>query len=193
MTPVTWLLCDYGGVLSLTQPPDAVDRLRQLTGLDAAEFDARYWDHRPAYDRGALDGAAYWAQVTGAPLGSNRLEAIVAVDVASWLHLNVDSIAAVERAGARGHRLALLSNAPFEVAHGIRELPELAAFDPCWFSCDLGAVKPEPEIYALVLGQLGVDPGTVTFLDDRADNVAAATAAGLTAVLFEGADQFDAL
>lgn len=190
---MTWLLCDYGGVLSLPQSPDDLDRLSHLTGLEPNALESRYWATRPAYDRGDLSAAEYWATVIDPPGDKDRLDALVEADVASWLHVNPQSIAAVERARSRGHHLALLSNAPVEVAREIARLPALATFEHCWFSCDLRLIKPEPEIYARVLAALGNRPADVIFVDDRADNVAAAAAAGLPSVLFERAEQFDSL
>lgn len=188
-----WLLCDYGGVLSLPQSGDDLARLAELTGLGGDELRHRYWERRAAYDRADLTVAEYWAGVVGHPVNGTRLAALVDADRRSWLHLNDASIAAAGRVAARGVRLALLSNAPVEIASGIRALPELAAFQPCCFSCDLRLIKPEPEIYQRVLAEMGAAPGEVTFVDDRADNVAAAAALGLTGLQFRAVEQFDEL
>jgi putative hydrolase of the HAD superfamily len=50
-----------------------------------------------------------------------------------------------------------------------------------FLSFELGAVKPDPEIYALVTERLPVAPEHVLFLDDNPRNVEAAHAAGLRA------------
>ncbi len=86
-------------------------------------------------------------------------------------------MAAAERAGHRGLRLAILSNAPAEVADEIDEAPWLAAFSRRFFSCRLKAVKPEAAAYRAVLDALGAEPGEVVFFDDRPANVAGAAAA----------------
>jgi putative hydrolase of the HAD superfamily len=57
-------------------------------------------------------------------------------------------------------------------------------FDHLTFSCDLGVVKPRPEIYESCLEGLGVSPQDTLFFDDRGDNVGAAHALGIHAVLF---------
>lgn len=44
--------------------------------------------------------------------------------------------------------------------------------------------KPDPAIYALALARFGLGPGDGAFLDDRADNVAAADANGLVGHVF---------
>ena len=50
-----------------------------------------------------------------------------------------------------------------------------------FLSFELGAVKPDPEIYALVVERLPVPPAHVLFLDDNPLNVGAAHKAGLRA------------
>nr|WP_295663887.1 HAD family phosphatase [Polymorphobacter sp.] len=47
--------------------------------------------------------------------------------------------------------------------------------------------KPDPAIYALALARFGLAPGEGVFIDDRADNVAAANTAGLIGHVFAGA------
>ena len=51
---MTWLLCDYGEVLSLPQP--AADRaaIEVAAGRRGEEFWADYWRHRPDYDRAMM-------------------------------------------------------------------------------------------------------------------------------------------
>ncbi|MDQ6615033.1 MAG: HAD family phosphatase [Actinomycetota bacterium] len=190
---MAWLVCDYGGVLSRDQPDADRAALVQRSGLEEAEFWRAYWRHRPAYDRADLSGPEYWTRVVGVPPPSSQLTALVRIDVASWSHPNEDVVAAAHRAGTRGFHLALLSNAPVEVARGIERLPWLAAFQPRFFSCDLGAIKPEPAIYRSVIDALGGNPAELVFFDDRDDNVVAAAELGVQAHRFTAPSQFDRL
>ena len=50
-------------------------------------------------------------------------------------------------------------------------------------------VKPDPRIFDLARRRFGVAPGDALFIDDRADNVAAAEAAGFVGHVFDGADR----
>lgn len=54
-------------------------------------------------------------------------------------------------------------------------------FDTCFFSCDLGAAKPEPEFFARVLDRLGCAAPEMLFVDDHEPNVEAARECGLAA------------
>ena len=48
-----------------------------------------------------------------------------------------------------------------------------------------GMAKPDPRIYRLLLDRYRLAAGDTLFIDDRADNVAAARAVGMCAVRFE--------
>lgn len=50
-------------------------------------------------------------------------------------------------------------------------------------------MKPDPAIYALAIRRFGLDPGRALFIDDRADNVASARAAGMRGHEFASADR----
>lgn len=122
-----------------------------------------------------------------------QLARLTAADADGWLHPNVGTVQAVQRAGERGLRLAILSNAPIEVAEAIDAAPWLAPFTKRFFSCYLRVVKPEPAAYQAVLDDLGAHPQEVVFFDDRPANVTAAAAFGIDARVFEDPAQLDAV
>jgi putative hydrolase of the HAD superfamily len=190
---VTWLLCDYGEVLC--HSPTTRDRteLAAIAGWapSRGDFWAAYWADRTAYDRADLTAEEYWTRLLAHRPAPGQLHRLVQRDTAGWLHPNEHSVAAVERARQRGMHLAILSNAPVEVARGIDAAPWLASFSRRFFSCDLRAVKPEPAAYLAVLAALGAGPAAVTFFDDRPANVAAAADLGIDARLFQNPAQFD--
>ena len=59
-------------------------------------------------------------------------------------------------------------------------------------SGDERMVKPDPTIYALAMTRFGLGEGEALFVDDRAENVAGAEAAGLIGHLFQDADALQA-
>ncbi len=192
---MTWLLCDYGEVLCLA--PSAADRAALMAAADwnraGGDFWQAYWADRPAYDRADLSVKEYWTRLLGYPPPPGQLDDLIAADTAGWLHPNRAAIAAAERAGERGFRLAILSNAPAEVAGEIDDAPWLGAFARRFFSCRLRAVKPEAAAYRAVLDALGAKPEEVVFFDDRPVNVAGAAEVGIDARLFDQASQLDEL
>lgn len=187
--PVTarWVIFDYGGVICQPQPEADLARLAGAAGCSRAEFEDAYWPHRLDYDRADLDGASYWQKV-GAALGrtftASQVAELTRLDTASWLHLHQGTVALIGEMAGAGHRLAMLSNAPLEVAEAVAALPVAALFGHLAFSCHLRATKPDPASYLAVLDRLGASPQEVVFLDDRPENVAGATGLGMRAVHF---------
>lgn len=175
----TTLLVDYGEVISTAQPAASVSRMADLAELDKEEFITRYWALRRAYDAGC-PAAEYWARVLDRdPVPPALLAALVEQDMHSSTQLDervLDLLAAEHR---HGTRLALLSNAPHELADIVSAHPRFTAFDELFFSSRLGRVKPDPAIFRLVLDRLGTPATEVLFVDDRAENIAAAASIGL--------------
>lgn len=189
---MSWVVFDYGGVISQYPPAGELARLAAVAGCEVPEFTAAYWADRLSYDLGEVDATAFWQKAGGA-LGRSFTPAEVAeltrLDIQSWLHLRSGTVTLMQQLAAAGHRLALLSNAPAELAEAIRRLPAARLLEHLLFSCELRAAKPDPACYQAALARLGAQPGAVTFLDDRQPNVAAAAALGLRAVCFTTADQ----
>ena len=67
--------------------------------------------------------------------------------------------------------------------------PVFTPFRDIVVSGDERLVKPDPRIFELAKRRFSVAPGEALFIDDRADNVAAAEAAGFVGHVFEGADR----
>ncbi|MEM9738380.1 MAG: HAD family phosphatase [Pseudomonadota bacterium] len=82
-----------------------------------------------------------------------------------------------------------LSNLPSEVAaETFDAFPMIKVLRDIVVSGEEGVIKPHPEIYQIALARMGnPDPATVYFVDDRAENIAAAKALGMDGHLFDGA------
>lgn len=184
---MTWILFDYGNVLSLPQPADEVAGMARAAGADPEAFRREYWAHRREFDRGTLGPAAYWEKAAGRPLSPAEVGRLVAMDVASWAHPDEGSLAILRELLEQGRDVALLSNAPECFADALDELPWIAAIPHRFYSARLGLAKPDRRIYEHVAAELGGDPADMLFIDDREDNVEGARAAGMRAVRYTGA------
>ena len=187
---MTWVLFDYGGVLCHPQPERDVALLAQAAGCAVPDLEAAYWSYRLDYDRADFDVTGYWQRVAadlGRRFTDEQIAELSRLDTESWLHLQDASVDLVHALARAGYRLALLSNAPAGVAQAVQRLP--ASFEHLLFSCSIKSAKPDPECFRAALAALGTGPGDVVFLDDRADNVAAAAALGIRSARFTGARQ----
>jgi putative hydrolase of the HAD superfamily len=180
-----WVLFDYGGVLCRNQSEADRQALVTAAGVaDADRFWRVYWDLRRPYDEGSIDPLDYWSQVTGRELGPDEVVGIETVDVAGWSRPYGETLEIAGRLAAGGTRLALLSNCPEPMAVAIDAMSWTDLIPRRFYSCRLGITKPDPAIFDRVLGEIGATAAEVTFVDDRPDNIAAAAAVGLRALLF---------
>lgn len=96
--------------------------------------------------------------------------------------------ALVDRLSARGVPIFGITNFSGEFWPAFRATaPEFDHFRDIIVSGDERLAKPDPAIYRLALARFGLAPDTAIFVDDRADNVAAAQASGFVAHQFQDA------
>ncbi len=70
--------------------------------------------------------------------------------------------------------------------------PFLKEFDGMVVSSDEGVLKPDPQIYKILLERYNLAPENTFFTDDREDNVTGARALGIQAFLFTSPEQLRA-
>ncbi len=92
----------------------------------------------------------------------------------------------------RRYRLLLLSNTNAIHFGMVREnYPLLRHFDDFILSHEVGALKPNPRIYAEAIARAQCAPSECFFTDDIPEYVAGARAAGIDAVQFESSAQLE--
>jgi putative hydrolase of the HAD superfamily len=183
---------DYGGVVSHPPNEQDLELMGRAAGVPVPDLIDVYWQWRPAYDLAELDAPGYWRQI-GRSLGRRdfsdaEISELIRLDREAWLRLQAGTVALIEDLAAAGQPLALLSNAPDDLAQAISSLPIVAHFGQLIFSCQLKLAKPDPECYTRALEILGASAADVIFIDDRMENVTAAAALGLRSVHFTSAD-----
>lgn len=81
------------------------------------------------------------------------------------------------------YKIGLLTNAHHDFIEPILKRSHIEdLFDVVTVSSRVGAVKPDRKIYEVCLGELGVNPDEVIFIDDIERNVAGAEALGICGI-----------
>jgi putative hydrolase of the HAD superfamily len=189
---MSWVMFDFGGVVCTPQPEEDLAALAAAGGVTVAEFWDAYWLPRRAYDEGVLTAETFWQDVAarlGTSFSGAQVAELVRLDVASWAHLREGTVRLIRDLDEDGKRLALLSNAPAEVARAVAALPVARHFEHLLFSCDFGSAKPDPGCFGQALGRLGAPAEEVIFIDDREENVTAALGMGMRAIRFTAPEQ----
>jgi putative hydrolase of the HAD superfamily len=163
--------------------------MRTIAGLSEDLLHREYWAHRHPYDRGDLIGQTYWNKVAAGAnitLTPTQIDQLIAADVEFWGELNPPMIDWAQRLQRAGIRIGILSNMPDVMAAGLlaKHGDWINKFDHHTWSYALNLAKPEAAIYHKATEGLGIPPAQILFIDDRADNIEAALAAGMQAIQY---------
>ncbi len=187
MTPKL-VLFDLDDVLCHYDLPSRIAALATLAKRPAAEIEAAIWSSgfEDQADRGSFTAENYLWEF-GKRLGhwikredwvANRRAAMT-----PWPEM----LALVERVKTRSKVALFTANGPLmkaELAAIYPAVPALLGPENLHFTCEVGHLKEEPQAFFKLLAKLGVSPFDTVFIDDRAENVAAAKLAGVRAHQF---------
>jgi epoxide hydrolase-like predicted phosphatase len=205
--PVALVIFDYGGVISermlddLTEfedrmgyPHDSVHRLlfgEIPPGSDGDPVDGAY-DEGPVHDfhlleTGRLGFDEYLAGIVRrAPQHLGRElepDAFLEFTQATSVRVQWPIVHEIRRLRDEQIPLALLTNNVKEFGDSWRaSFPVDELFEIVVDSSEVGMRKPDPRIYELTCARARTRPDAAVFLDDNADNVAAARALGIETV-----------
>ena len=190
---ITTVIFDFGYVLSLPPRVSDYQNLAKLAGIDGSAFEGIYWGQRADYDRGDIDGPAYWhrvAEAAGVEITPAQIRSLVAADIDIWMRANPVMMEWVLVLKDHGLKIAVLSNMPIEIStHMRRYAPWFRDFDYVCFSAEVHLAKPGAAIFHACLKVVGSKPEESLFIDDRAENVEGAQALGMRAVRFVSVEE----
>ena len=183
------LIFDMGGVL-ITYDPEyfltraGIDDPGDRDMLMAAVFRSEEWG---MLDKGTLDEAGL--EPIALSKLPERLHAVARELIYNWctplepIPGMAELIAAYK---ARGLGIYLLSNASTAQPKYWPDIPGSGLFDGMVVSALEKRVKPEPEIFQILLDRYGLKAEDCVFIDDMQKNVDAAEAVGIKGIRFDG-------
>ncbi|HVV99070.1 MAG TPA: HAD family phosphatase [Planctomycetaceae bacterium] len=140
------------------------------------------------FERGRLSEREFHAELSRLVAAELAFEALVEAG-SDIFQLNEPIVPILETLKAQGKRLVLLSNTSvshFEFVK--RRFDVLRHFDDYVLSYEVGALKPELEIFEAALRKIGCAPQECFYTDDIAAYIAAAREHGLEAEVFTTAE-----
>ena len=184
------VILDFGGVLLHLGDPRPHEALAHQLGISVNELRHEIFDGplSVAAQRGDISPTELWSSLAakwGWPpsRGAELAQAF-------WKGVQVDEVLPRWLRSLRPtYRTGLLSNAWSDLRDILHYLGLADAFDTMVISAEERLLKPDPAIYRLVLRRLAVQPHQAVFVDDREENIAAAQALGMHAVLFRSTAQ----
>lgn len=183
------IIFDVGKVLVEWEPDVAMQKLgfdeATLKAVSEATVESNDWNEN---DRSVLsDGEQLQIFIDKAPAYEKEIRLFWDnIGLAIWQYDYVKEW--MQELKTRGYRLYILSNYARRTYAQTREtgLSFLEDVDGQLFSFEVHQIKPEPEIYQTLLRKFDLKPEECVFLDDRADNIAAAEDAGIHGIQFTG-------
>ena len=141
-------------------------------------------------EKGEIDVATYFSRLSGrapAILGTNiDMDAYGRFWRSSSPGVHWMVVHKIQELKHRGIRLGLLTNNVKEFGEHWRTMFPLDELcDEVVDSSHVGMRKPDREIYDLTCTRMGITPEEAVFIDDNADNIAAARAYGMEVVHFQ--------
>lgn len=105
----------------------------------------------------------------------------------SGYHLNTQLLDFIEHKIRPFYKVALLSNiTKNSMDNFFTYEQQQGLFDVSVLSCDIGLVKPDPEIYQFTCQKLNIKPGEAIMVDDIYNNCLGAEAIGMKSIYYEG-------
>jgi putative hydrolase of the HAD superfamily len=184
---------DYGKVISFDQPKDTMEKIAAVAGIDAKVLESLVWKHRAEFDRGRIRGKEYYRNIlknADIELDDASLQKMIEIDINSWSMVNPETVKLMKDLKAAGMKIAILSNMPHDFLDmKFHEIDVFSLPDVFVFSCNVGWIKPEKEIYTILIKERKLLPAELVFFDDRQINVDGALAAGIHGFLWTNAEQ----
>ena len=193
MTQIKNIVFDFGGVLVDWNPRYLYDKY-----FGDAEQSQWFLDNICLYSWNLqMDGGKPFAE------GVKELQAehpewaeAIAIYLTRWVEMMGGEVAGTadvfRSAKAAGYKIYGLTNWAAETFPMIRDTyPVFQEFDGIVVSGEEHLLKPDAAIYRCLLERYALRAEESLFIDDNRDNVAAARAIGMEAVLFENAEQLE--
>ena len=192
MDGISTILWDVGGV-RLTNGWDRQQRDAVLArfGLDQADFERRHAEVDQAWEKDEIGTDEYLRHtVFFEPRSFTQAEFLQAMREESAVLADSGIGILRQLSASEEYVLATVNNESRAMnEYRLTKFGLLDDFDAFFSSCYLGLRKPDRKIYQVALDVLQRDPEQVAFIDDRAENVAAAASLGIHAIRYEGSAQ----
>lgn len=180
------ILLDLGKVLVDFDFGIAVSRLRKIVPINMVKVYKLFRGSSLAdrWDKGLIHPRQFFAEVQkemNMPIGMDQFETI-------WNEIFSEKKEMIFLATSllKNYKVYILSNVnPWHADYLRKEYLWLEDFDGFIASCDVRMLKPDPEIFKMVLKKAQVQPRETFFVDDMTENVRAARSLGIDALTFK--------
>ena len=181
------VIFDFGNVICSFDVEKFLAKLHGWSGLDVETLRDRVYGSRlhSRYERGEISSKEFHREVI------RRIGVDVPVEELADrfcdIFTPIESTHGLIRTLKGKYRLGLLSNTnEWHFLRHIRKVPVFPLFDAVTLSFEVGALKPEPEIYLDALRKLSLPPEACVFIDDIGKYADGAAVLGIRGIRYTG-------
>ena len=184
------VIFDFGNVICSFDVDVFLAKLHEWSGLDVETLRDRIYGSglHSRYERGEISSREFHREVvhrSGVDVPVEELAAGFS-DIFTPLEPTQELIRALKGTV----RLGLLSNTnEWHFLRYIRKVPVFPLFDAVTLSFEVGALKPEPEIYLDALRKLSLPPEACVFIDDIGKYAEGAAVLGIRGIRYTGHEE----
>ena len=181
------VIFDFGNVICSFDVEIFLSKLHEWSGLDVETLRDRIYGSllHSRYERGEISSKEFHREV------ARRIGVNVPIEELaegfSDIFTPLESTHGLIRALKEKYKLGLLSNTnEWHFLRHIRKVPVFPLFDAVTLSFEVGALKPEPEIYLDALRKLSLPPEACVFIDDIGKYAEGAAVLGIRGIRYTG-------
>ncbi len=191
--PVTAVIFDLGRVLLDFDHRLAAEKIARISGRLTDEITGLFFDSDivAAFEAGLVSPEEFFYSVRQRLCCDIDYPSFVPIwnDIFTFTEQN-RRVQALTMALRPRYVTALLSNInQLHYEYIKSKFPVFGGFHRLFASCELGCVKPDPEIYRKVLAALEVPAGQVFYTDDRPELISRARSMGIRGFVYTGVEQ----
>jgi HAD superfamily hydrolase (TIGR01509 family) len=160
-----------------------------VLGVEVVTFRKAYFENNYLINKEGASKEVFWAAVLEDLKKSDRLS--VLLDYVNNIPkgiINEDVVEVIAKLKKAGLKLGLVSNETLEGGEKIKQTEVAKYFDQILISAEVGLMKPQREMFELMLKKLDVRPEEFIFVDDAEKSLENANEIGFTPLLFFGSE-----
>lgn len=180
---------DWGGVLIENPREKIINYCSQRLGLEPETFVTLYKKYDALFSKNEIEESALWRGICKDAGIKNVLQASLWSEAFQAAYTpRAEMFDLVRDLRKQKYKVGLLSNTELPAADLLLDYHH-HEFDSLTFSCIVGSMKPEKEIYQHALKSLNALAHEAVFIDDVNEYVESAQRTGLKGILYQSYEQ----
>lgn len=184
------IIFDLGNVILKGKPSIILENLN-LDDEVYNDIKEKFFNDWSKLDLGLISLDDYFYQCNFKSIISNEIKERL-INYYKYRPFNEDVLNVLHDLKNKKYNIYLLSNNNKETANYLRKLDFYQDISGDVYSCDYNVIKPNIEIYNILLNKFNLIPQECLFIDDDQDNIETATKLGIKSIKYN-LDNYNAL